>query len=136
MDNIIVGIHPVKIALQKKPHTIECLYALNSGSVKKLQPIKNLAKKHGVKMQWLDAGQFPDSVLALNHQNIYAVLRQNKSENSKQRDEHDLFRLLKKKTDNLLILVLDSIQDPHNLGACLRVADGAGVDAVVVAKDH
>ncbi len=137
MDNIIVGIHPVKIALQKKPQSIECLYALKSGSVKKLQPIKNLAKKHGVKMQWLDdAGQFPEAVLQLNHQNIYAVLRQNKTVNTSQLDEHDLFRLLKKKTDNLLILVLDSIQDPHNLGACLRVADGAGVDAVVVAKDH
>ncbi len=39
-------------------------------------------------------------------------------------------------TRALLLLVLDRVQDPHNLGACLRVADGAGVDAVIVARDH
>ncbi len=37
---------------------------------------------------------------------------------------------------NCLLLILDRVQDPHNLGACLRVADGAGVDAVVTPRDH
>ena len=45
-------------------------------------------------------------------------------------DEHDLFALLER-TDNPLILLLEGVQDPHNLGACLRSASGAGVTALL-----
>ena len=50
-------------------------------------------------------------------------------------DEADIPALLKDVKDPL-ILVLDGVQDPHNLGACLRVADGAGAHAVIAPKDH
>ena len=45
-------------------------------------------------------------------------------------DEHALFDLIQR-TENPLILVLEGVQDPHNLGACLRSASGAGVTAVL-----
>ena len=48
-------------------------------------------------------------------------------------DEHDLEEILEKAT-NPLLLILDGIQDPHNLGACLRTADGAGVHAVIAPR--
>lgn len=51
------------------------------------------------------------------------------------KDENFLIELLRSKQD-ALVLVLDCVQDPHNLGACLRTADGAGVDAVIVPKDN
>ena len=50
------------------------------------------------------------------------------------KNEEFLLNLLSEK-ENPLILVLDCIQDPHNFGACLRSADGAGVDAVIIPKD-
>ena len=49
-------------------------------------------------------------------------------------NEDELMLLLSKKK-NAFVLILDCVQDPHNLGACLRTADGAGVDAVIVPKD-
>jgi 23S rRNA (guanosine2251-2'-O)-methyltransferase len=52
------------------------------------------------------------------------------------REEADLFRVLENRTVPPFLLVLDNVQDPHNLGACLRVADGAGVQAVIVPKDR
>ncbi|MEI6892258.1 MAG: 23S rRNA (guanosine(2251)-2'-O)-methyltransferase RlmB [Pontiella sp.] len=51
------------------------------------------------------------------------------------KDETELLALLEK-AKNPLILILDCIQDPHNLGACLRSANGAGVDAVIMPKDR
>ena len=50
------------------------------------------------------------------------------------RDQEDLLGLIAE-TENPLVLILDQVQDPHNLGACLRTADGAGVTAVVAPKD-
>ncbi|MCM8535754.1 MAG: 23S rRNA (guanosine(2251)-2'-O)-methyltransferase RlmB [Lentisphaeraceae bacterium] len=50
------------------------------------------------------------------------------------KNEEFLMSLLDEKED-VLLLVLDCVQDPHNLGACLRSADGAGVDAVIIPKD-
>jgi 23S rRNA (guanosine2251-2'-O)-methyltransferase len=47
----------------------------------------------------------------------------------------DFLKKLLENRDDLLLLVLDCVQDPHNLGACLRSADGAGVDAVIIPKD-
>jgi 23S rRNA (guanosine2251-2'-O)-methyltransferase len=135
MENLIIGVHPVKIALQKNPQSIKCIYAVNAGSVKKLQPIKNLAKKHGVRMQWVDEKDFPSEVSDLNHQNICAQLKEQLAA-IKQFEESDLINLIKRSKKSLLILVLDNVQDPHNLGACLRVADGAGVDAFIIPKDN
>jgi len=52
------------------------------------------------------------------------------------RDEAELFRLIENLSVPPFLLALDNVQDPHNLGACLRVADGAGVQAVIVPQDR
>lgn len=51
-------------------------------------------------------------------------------------DEEDLLALLDEQAEPAFVLILDTVQDPHNLGACLRTANGAGVQAVVVPKDR
>ena len=62
------------------------------------------------------------------HQGVIARVQETKELN-----EHDLDELLTRK-QNPLLLVLDGVTDPHNLGACLRTADAAGVSAVIVPK--
>ena len=52
------------------------------------------------------------------------------------KDENDLFKILDNLPEPPLLLILDSIQDPHNLGACLRTADAAGIHAVIAPKDR
>jgi 23S rRNA (guanosine2251-2'-O)-methyltransferase len=57
------------------------------------------------------------------------------SQPAKSRDEGDLKEILAR-TEKPLLLILDQVTDPHNLGACLRTADAAGVHAVITPKDH
>jgi len=58
------------------------------------------------------------------------------SETVRSYDEEDLFALLDKRSEPAFLLILDTVQDPHNLGACLRTANAAGIQAVVVPKDR
>lgn len=50
--------------------------------------------------------------------------------------EDDLYEIVETKKEKIFLLILDNVQDPHNLGACLRSADAAGVDAVIIPKDR
>lgn len=75
--------------------------------------------------QWLD-----DKVEGAVHQGIIARVRE-----GRQYQENDLPALLES-VDTPFLLVLDGVTDPHNLGACLRSADAAGVHAVIVPRDR
>lgn len=52
------------------------------------------------------------------------------------KNEDDLYEIIEKQKDKVFLLILDNVQDPHNLGACLRSADASGVHAVVIPKDR
>ena len=52
------------------------------------------------------------------------------------KNENDLYEIVETKKEKIFLLILDNVQDPHNLGACLRSADAAGVDAVIIPKDR
>ena len=55
---------------------------------------------------------------------------------TKAKSEDFLYDLIDERGDKALVLILDCITDPHNLGACLRTADAAGVDALIAPKDN
>ena len=91
------------------------------------------AHKKGIEVQEANRARLKQMSGEVRHQGIVAEVRR-----STQLDEAGLRTLVESRLGSggrpLLLLVLDGIQDPHNLGACLRTADAAGVDAVVVPR--
>ena len=94
-----------------------------------MQKMRQLLEAHGIPCQQLSRRELSQRVDA-NHQGILLRTRV-----ARQKPEQALYSLLEKIGHPPLLLVLDQVTDPHNLGACLRTADGAGVDAVVLPRD-
>jgi len=130
------GLHSVKAALKSSASEIEHLLVQKGRRDTRLRDLRELAKKHAIETQEVARSELNELVTDAQHQGVVAVL---KSTSGGVRQ--DLLPFVKKLLgqdghDPILILVLDEVQDPHNLGACLRSADAAGVDAVVIPADH
>jgi 23S rRNA (guanosine2251-2'-O)-methyltransferase len=129
IDNIF-GIHAVESVLTRNPQNVISLFLLKNRKDKTLQNIEQLAKKAGIKCQSVDRKKMDDRVYG-NHQGVIAEVKVADAS----MNEAQLLDLAAVK-ENLFLLVLDGVTDPHNLGACIRTADAAGVDAIVLPKDR
>ncbi|WP_196141015.1 23S rRNA (guanosine(2251)-2'-O)-methyltransferase RlmB [Aliikangiella sp. G2MR2-5] len=125
----IFGIHSVESFLLRSPERVLQLFIQKSRNDKKVEKIESLAKDAGIHIQLVDKRKMDDWVRG-NHQGVIAEVQIVDAK----MNEEQLYELVDKKKD-LLLLILDGVTDPHNLGACLRTADAAGVDALVVPKD-
>ncbi|CNE77584.1 23S rRNA (guanosine-2'-O-)-methyltransferase [Yersinia nurmii] len=130
MSEIIYGIHAVKALLERDPQRFLEVFILKGRDDRRLQPVVAELEAAGLVVQvasrqWLDS-QVEDGV----HQGIVARVRE-----GRQYQENDLPGLLAS-VESPFLLVLDGVTDPHNLGACLRSADAAGVHAVIVPRDR
>ena len=126
----IFGFHAVEALLQKQPEKIIYLALLSERADQKMQMIITLAEQSGTKLKFMSRAALDQLTLNANHQGVVAFC-----EAVKRYTEQDLPLLLKNFTQPAFFLILDGIQDPHNLGACLRSADAAGVTAVIAPKD-
>ncbi len=124
------GIHPVQAALKYEPQQINQLLVLNNRQDEPLQLILAEAKKAAIKIQFLSRQELDTLIGHSHHQGIIAEVRAKAL-----LSEGDLPALLEGSATKPLLLILDEIQDPHNLGACLRSANAAGVTAVISTKD-
>lgn len=128
----IGGLHSVKAALNSSASEIEKLLIQKDRRDTRLKELKSAAERHAIVTEEVNRQVLNDLAPGIAHQGIIAVLR---SESTGMRENLGKFlhkALELKDRQPLLILVLDGVQDPHNLGACLRSADAAGVDAVVI----
>lgn len=126
----VYGIHAVESVLQRSPEKVIQLFLQKSRQDKKLNQIELLAENAGLRFQQVDKRKMDDWVKG-NHQGVIAEIKVNDA----QMNENQLLALAESET-NLLLVVLDGVTDPHNLGACLRTADAAGANALVVPKDR
>ena len=126
----IYGIHAVHTMLKSAPQRVKELYVQRGRLDDRLQKIHKLAEQHGVALQWATVKQL-DGKAEGRHQGVMALCSPGETY-----DESFLLKLAEEGSGDAFFLMLDGVTDPHNLGACLRAADGAGVQAVIVPKDN
>lgn len=131
MDEMIFGIHAMNALLTRQPERVIDLFILKNRDDERLKTLLEKAKSLNLRITLVDKPWF-DKTFDEHavHQGVAAKVKP-----TKQFQENDLLTLLETK-NKLFFLILDGVTDPHNLGACLRSADAAGVDAVIVPKDR
>lgn len=127
--NLVYGLHSVKQFLSTTPHL--CITLFHSGSRNpRLQQLLDQAKSTGIDIQQVDKSKLDQWSEHANHQGCVLQVKDSDAQ------KLTLESVLQTVTQDDVYLVLDGVQDPHNLGACLRTADAAGVKAVIVPKDR
>ena len=132
MSDITFGIHAVDSLLRRSPQRVLSLLIQADRNDKRIQSLLTLAKNQGVSVTRVPKSDL-DTKVAERHQGVVAVIEPESS--GAKLSERDLVSYLAG-VERPLVLVLDGVTDPHNLGACLRSADAAGVHAVVVPRDN
>lgn len=125
----LYGIHALTAVIEREPQRILELYIAKGRDDERLHKLINLARKEGISIQFCNKKVLDDKSKGESHQGVVA-----RAHPAKVQTETDLDTIIKQSTKPFL-LVLDGVTDPHNLGAVLRSADAAGVDAVIVPKD-
>lgn len=126
----IIGIHAVTELLNQRSSTVTQLIIQAGRNDKRTISVRDLAEKAGITVETMNK-EAMDRLFSGVHQGVAALAEGE----SRLMSEKELFIMLEALSHDPLLLVLDGITDPHNLGACLRTADAAGVDAVVIPKD-
>lgn len=126
----VYGIHAVQTLLKSASARIQQLYFLKGRRDQRMTKLIAQAEKQGVAYQFLGREQLDDLANG-NHQGVVAECSPGEVH-----DESFLNRLLDELSEPPLLLILDGVTDPHNLGACLRTAEAAGVQAVIAPKDN
>ncbi|AEY00725.1 TrmH family RNA methyltransferase [Oceanimonas sp. GK1] len=128
-SELIFGIHALNAALESHPENILEVWLLKGRDDARLQQLQDRLQQVGVRAQLAGRQTLDGKAGGAQHQGVVARVKALPALN-----EADLDALLGR-TETPLLLVLDGVTDPHNLGACLRTADAAGVHGVIVPRD-
>lgn len=131
--NVAYGIHSVRVLLQRSPQRVRQLWLSSSrDSASRLQELRALAEQAEITVVDAEDSQLDQLADGERHQGVVVAIAPRASD-----PETQLEQALESLGDTPpLLLVLDGVTDPHNLGACLRSADAAGVAAVIVPRDR
>ena len=127
--SILFGFHVVGVRLKTAPQSVHEVHVDATRRDARMRQLVERAQAAGVKVVDSDDARLTQLVGNARHQGVAARV-------DALPQVHSLDDLMDAVQGPPLVLALDGVTDPHNLGACLRVADGAGVHAVLAPKDH
>ena len=137
---VLFGFHAVGVRLKTAPQSIVEIYFEPTRRDARMRQFIDKVNEAGVRLIEADGMRLSKLCGGHGHQGVAARVHSIEQVHSLdellENLESSQLALPKEQRVNPLILVLDGVTDPHNLGACLRVADGAGVHAVIAPKDH
>lgn len=129
-NQLIFGLHAVESVLQTQPERVQRVLILQDRKDKKMEGIVQLAKQRSIPVDYASRSELDRMTDEANHQGVIAFCTK-----AHAYTESDLINHLSSITVAPLLLILDGVQDPHNLGACFRTANAAGVHAIIAPKD-
>ena len=128
---VAYGLHTVRMLLERHPERVRRVLLLGGRDAGRVAELRAAATRAGVQVATADAAQLDRLAEGERHQGVVAELNPRAGD-----PETQLEQALEAAGAKPLLLVLDGVTDPHNLGACLRSADAAGVHAVVAPRDR
>lgn len=127
----VFGLHAAETAIEHGAEKVVSAWIAAARGDDRLARLRQALAAAGIPCEAVSKARLNELAGGGNHQGIVLAM-----DLPKERDEHDLYEAITVAEPPAVVLVLDQVQDPHNLGACLRTADAAGVIAVVVPKDQ
>jgi 23S rRNA (guanosine2251-2'-O)-methyltransferase len=128
--HLVYGLHAVGAVIERSPERLLELWMAEPRRDARATSLRERAEAAGIRVQTVSGDSLAKLAGEVAHQGAVAAVRPLKAW-----DEHDLVGAISG-LDDALLLILDGVTDPHNLGACLRSADAAGAHAVVIPKDR
>lgn len=130
-EALVFGLHAVRTLLQRHPERVAEVLLQKGREDLRASEVLSLAQQAGARVEWRQVADLDRLANGERHQGVCAQVK-----TSGPLGEGALDDLLDRLEGPPLLLVLDGVQDPHNLGACLRTADATGVTAVIVPRDR
>ena len=130
---VLFGFHAVGVRLKTAPKSVIEIYYEVTRRDARMRQFLDRAREAGARLIEADSERIAKLAGSHGHQGVAARVEAVAQITSL---DELLENLEAAGIENPLLLVLDGVTDPHNLGACLRVADGAGAHAVIAPKDH
>lgn len=127
--HLIYGFHAVTSRMRQNAASIREIYLDSGRGDRRARDLARLASERGVRLMMVEGARLDGMTQHARHQGVVARVESAVL-------PRDLDEVLDRLGEPALLLLLDGITDPHNLGACLRVADAMGVHAVVAPKDR
>jgi len=127
----VYGLHAVRALLERQPGRVRQLWIQAGREDARAAELRRLAGERGVRVTTRPAQELDRLAAGGVHQGVVAEVAEGVAPG-----EDDLADIVRAAGPGALLLVLDGVQDPHNLGACLRTADAAGVHAVIAPRDR
>ena len=126
---VLFGFHAITVRMKTAPQSVVELHVETNRRDARMRAFAERAREAGIKVVDSDGDRLDKMAGSSRHQGVVARVEAVKM-------PHSLDEVVENIEGPPLLLVLDGVTDPHNLGACLRVADGSGAHAVVAPKDH